>query len=81
MAPDEMLIDISFPALQPHERGVFVKLALRRTQAISVVNTAVILRFEAGPAKSPTPSEARGSGERRRRVESRTLVPCGFSLC
>jgi len=62
MAPDEMLTDISFPALQPPERGVFVKLALRRTQAISVVNTVVILRFE-----SPTPSKARGSGERSRR--------------
>ena len=46
MAPDEMLTDISFPAMQPHERGVFVKLALRRTQAISVVNAAVILGFE-----------------------------------
>src|SRR3990172_12941335 len=46
LAPDEMLTDISFPPLQPNERGVFVKLALRRTQAIAVVNTAILLGFE-----------------------------------
>ncbi len=46
LAPDEMLTDISFPAMQPNERGVFVKLALRRTQAIAVVNTAILLGFE-----------------------------------
>jgi carbon-monoxide dehydrogenase medium subunit len=46
LAPDEMLTDISFPAMQPNEHGVFVKLALRRTQAIAIVNTATLLGFE-----------------------------------
>ncbi|MDW8327060.1 MAG: FAD binding domain-containing protein [Anaerolineales bacterium] len=43
MEPDELLTDIAFPALSADERGVFLKLALRRAQAISVVNVAVII--------------------------------------
>ncbi len=46
LQPDEMLIDIAFPALQASERGMFIKLALRRAQAISVVHVAVIVEFE-----------------------------------
>lgn len=45
MRPNELLTGISFPALQSYERGMFIKLGLRRAQAISVVNTAVVLSY------------------------------------
>jgi xanthine dehydrogenase iron-sulfur cluster and FAD-binding subunit A len=46
MRPNEMLTSISFPAMTKQERGIFLKLGLRRVQAISVINATVILRFD-----------------------------------
>jgi carbon-monoxide dehydrogenase medium subunit len=46
MAPDELLVDTAFAAQKPGERGMFIKLALRRAQAISVVDAAVIIDFD-----------------------------------
>jgi len=45
LLPDQMLTHIHFPALQANQRGTFIKLGLRKAQAISVVNVAVILTF------------------------------------
>lgn len=45
MQPNEMLVEISFPALEPNQRGSFYKLGLRKAQAISLVNCAVIIRL------------------------------------
>ena len=46
MEPDELLTDIAFAALKAGEQGMFIKLALRRAQAISVVDVAVVVDFD-----------------------------------
>ncbi len=48
MRPDELLSAIIFPALKENERGIFLKLGLRRAQAISVVNIAIIIAENEG---------------------------------
>ena len=47
MDADEMLVDIAFPSLKPNQHGTFVKYALRRAQAISLVNVAIVLTMDA----------------------------------
>lgn len=53
LAEDEILTRIAFPALTPDQQGVFIKLGLRRAQAISVISVAVIVETEGDPAHTP----------------------------
>ena len=46
MQPNELLSEIRFRALPETARGIFLKLGLRRAQAISVVNAAVVLDID-----------------------------------
>ena len=46
LAPDELVRAIRFPALRDDQRGRFVKLGLRRAQAISVIDAALVLTFD-----------------------------------
>jgi len=52
MQADEILLDIAFPALTENQHGTFIKLALRRAQAISVINVAVVLGLKAATVES-----------------------------
>jgi xanthine dehydrogenase iron-sulfur cluster and FAD-binding subunit A len=52
MQPEEMMVDISFPAMAATARGTFIKLALRRAQAISIVDVALVLDMHQGPVRS-----------------------------
>ncbi|MGD0475105.1 MAG: FAD binding domain-containing protein [Candidatus Velthaea sp.] len=48
LRPDELIREIRFPALGGRRRGLFLKLGLRRAQAIAVINIAFALEFDAG---------------------------------
>src|SRR3972149_6591303 len=48
LQPDEMLVEISFAAPPAGTRSTFGKFALRRAQAISVVNAAVVVELSDG---------------------------------
>lgn len=45
LAPGELITAIIVPELRTHQRGLWVKLGLRRAQAISVVHAAVVVDF------------------------------------
>jgi xanthine dehydrogenase iron-sulfur cluster and FAD-binding subunit A len=48
MAPDELISDIFFKGLNPDQPSYFIKTALRKAQAISVINVSVVLTMDGG---------------------------------
>ncbi len=46
MNNDEIIVDVFFPALDAHQESFFIKTALRKAQAISVINISVLLSFQ-----------------------------------
>lgn len=54
MQPDEMLVEIAFKGMQANQSGTFIKMALRRAQAISVVNIAMVLTVDSGTVRDAT---------------------------
>lgn len=44
--PDELIIQIRIARMKPTQRGLFLKLGLRRAQAISVISVALVLDFD-----------------------------------
>lgn len=46
MLPQEMMTEIIIPTMNANQSGYFIKFALRKAQAISLVNIAAILTFE-----------------------------------
>ncbi len=43
---DELITALRFPALRANQRGLFLKLGLRRAQAISVIDVAFVVTFD-----------------------------------
>jgi xanthine dehydrogenase iron-sulfur cluster and FAD-binding subunit A len=46
LQPGELLQEIRFPVIGERQRGLFLKLGLRRAQAISVINLALLLTLD-----------------------------------
>jgi xanthine dehydrogenase iron-sulfur cluster and FAD-binding subunit A len=45
LQPDELIREIRVPAMTSNQRGLFLKLGLRRAQAISVIDIAMVITF------------------------------------
>ncbi|MEM7274662.1 MAG: FAD binding domain-containing protein [Actinomycetota bacterium] len=73
--PDELLTSISFPALDRDSDGIYLKLGLRRAQAISVVHVAVVCRLSRARTRRGTIGRTRPQ-----RTSSRPLRDGGLRI-
>jgi carbon-monoxide dehydrogenase medium subunit len=89
MHDDEILVDISFPKPSVGTRSTFYKLALRRAQAISVVNAAIVLEMDGDQIQSAritlgsvTPTVARAAAAedylREKRLTADVIEQCAL---
>ncbi len=53
MEPDEVVVDIFFDALGKNQHSYFIKTALRKAQAISVINISVVAEMVNGHIENP----------------------------
>lgn len=53
LRPDELIREIRVRPMAPAERGIFLKLGLRRAQAISVISIAVVAGVSGGRVSAP----------------------------
>jgi carbon-monoxide dehydrogenase medium subunit len=61
LGPDEMLTRIAFAPLGPQQEGAFIKLGLRRAQAITVVSVAVIVTWDTARERVQTAAISLGA--------------------
>ncbi|MBI1299316.1 2Fe-2S iron-sulfur cluster binding domain-containing protein [bacterium] len=55
LVPDEIVVRVSLRPMSEHERGNFLKLGLRRAQAISVNTVAAVVEIDPNTVGSSTP--------------------------
>ncbi|HTD38957.1 MAG TPA: FAD binding domain-containing protein [Candidatus Limnocylindrales bacterium] len=93
LAADELIREIRFRALGGERRGIFLKLGLRRAQAISVIDIAVVVALGAdGTASDPrialgclAPTVVRAEAAERflrgKRLDEATCAEAGRVAC
>ena len=59
LQPDELIREIRIPALKANQRGIFLKLGLRKAQAISVIDLAMVLTINENVFSGDTVEDAR----------------------
>lgn len=52
LSADELVVSILIPKMKPEQKGVFLKLGLRKAQAISLVTMAAVLALDGDVVKS-----------------------------
>ncbi|MEM7129099.1 MAG: FAD binding domain-containing protein [Chloroflexota bacterium] len=68
---DEILTKIAFPTMSEHQRGIYIKLGLRRAQAISVVSLAIVVDID---PLSVMPLHAKWAGTPAPQIRSASIA-------